>query len=151
MIFIGLGTNIGDKIANLNTAIQLLEEAGVSLVRISSFWETEPWGIQEQDSFLNAVAEISYPGDAPTLLDILLQTEIDMGRIREQKWGPRLIDLDILEFHREVHTSERLKLPHPYYPSREFVLGPLAELEPSWVPTGQTQTVQELLTQLSLR
>lgn len=150
MIFIGLGTNIGDKIANLNTAIQLMEEAGVSLIRISSFWETEPWGIAEQDTFLNAVAELSYSGDASTLLDIVLQIEIDMGRIREQKWGPRLIDLDILEFHREVHTTERLKLPHPYYPKREFVLGPLAELEPFWVPTGHTQTVQELLSQLSL-
>ncbi len=106
--------------------------------------ETPPWGLIEQPSFINAVCEIDFTGSAPDLLDILQKIENDMGRIRTEKWGPRVIDLDILEFNREIHLGERLTLPHPFYPERTFVLEPLAELEPHWVPTGYRNTVSEL-------
>ena len=149
MVFLGLGSNIGDKVANLQEALRRLEGAGVPVLRVSSFWETEPWGIAEQDVFVNAVCEVHYEGAPLRLLDTVLEIERQMGRIRHQKWGPRLIDIDILEFHRQTLHSERLSLPHPFYPERDFVLGPLAGLEPFWVPTGRTETVRELLESMS--
>lgn len=144
MVLLGLGSNIGDKVAHLQEALQRLEAAGVPVLRVSSFWETAPWGITEQEGFVNAVCEVRYDGDPTDLLDKVLAIELDMGRIRTQKWGPRLIDIDLLEFHRQVIDTERLTLPHPFYPERDFVLGPLAELEPDWVPTGRKETVKVL-------
>jgi 2-amino-4-hydroxy-6-hydroxymethyldihydropteridine diphosphokinase len=78
-------------------------------------------------------------------LEIALGVEEKMGRVREKKWGPRLIDIDLLEFNRTTIDHERLQLPHPFYPKRVFVLAPLAELESEWIPTGHQQTVSELL------
>lgn len=149
MIFLGIGSNQGDKASHLHAALAHLQGCGVEIRRCSRFYHTAPWGGVEQAAFLNAVCEVSFAGSASELLDHCLAIEIEMGRVRQQKWGPRLIDLDVLEFHREQWDTERLKLPHPYYPQRDFVLEPLAELEPDWVPTGYQQTVTELLAKLN--
>lgn len=148
MIFLGIGSNLGDKAQHLRSALEELERRGVTICRCSAFYRTAPWGIEAQDDFLNAVCEVQYPHSPEALLDLVLAIETDMGRIRQQKWGPRLIDIDLLEFHRQTLQSERLTLPHPYYPVRDFVLVPLAELEPEWVPTGQQQTLRQLVAQL---
>ena len=133
MIFLGLGSNLGDKTANLQMALQKLGEKGVAVLRISTILETPPWGFTEQDSFMNLVAEVSFDGTPESLLSILLGIENEMGRVREMKWGPRLIDLDILDFHRQIVQTETLSLPHPHYHERDFVMIPLRELEPDWV------------------
>ncbi|MEZ4826747.1 MAG: 2-amino-4-hydroxy-6-hydroxymethyldihydropteridine diphosphokinase [Bacteroidia bacterium] len=148
MIFLGLGSNMGEKVQNIISALDHLSAAGVHTLRRSRLFVTPPWGVENQDSFLNIVAEVYYDGNAEDLLQILLNTEQTMGRYRYYKWGPRLIDIDILEFHREVHNTESLKLPHPYYPQRTFVLVPFADLEPDWVPTGETDTIAEILKSL---
>jgi len=148
MIFLGIGSNLGDKAQNLRRALTELERREVSIRRCSAFYRTAPWGIEAQDHFLNAVCEVQCAHSPRTLLDLVLAIETDMGRIRQQKWGPRLIDIDLLEFHRRTMESERLTLPHPYYPVRDFVLVPLAELEPDWIPTGYQQTVSQLIGQL---
>jgi 2-amino-4-hydroxy-6-hydroxymethyldihydropteridine diphosphokinase len=148
MIFLGIGSNIGDKAAHLDEAQRRLAAAGAVVLRCSGYYDTAPWGVQEQAAFLNAVCEVSFAGSALQLLDRCLDIETDMGRVRQQKWGPRLIDIDLLEFHRERWRTERLHLPHPYYPQRDFVLRPFAELEPDWVPTGQTWSLTQLLANL---
>lgn len=133
MIFIGLGSNIGNKRQNLEVAITKLREKGVETIRQSTFYETEPWGNVNQDSFLNAVIEEVFEGDAFALLKICLKVEEEMGRVRKEKWGPRIIDIDIIDFHRQKINSDDLILPHPFYHEREFVMIPLQELEPNWV------------------
>lgn len=133
MIFIGLGSNMGDKKANIMTALKLLAEKGIAILRVSSLYETAPWGILNQDDFVNAVAEVAFEGSAEELLRILLDTEILMGRVRMVKWGARLIDIDIIDFHRQIIDNEYITIPHPYYPQRDFVMTPLKELEPNWV------------------
>ena len=145
MIFLGIGTNLGDRKENLENAISLLKQKEVELIRCSSIYETPPWGITEQDPFYNLVAEVGFTGTPEHLLQHCLDTENEMGRIRQVKWGPRLIDIDILEFNREIHLSPELSIPHPYYTQREFVLVPLAELEPDWRPTFSLRSVGELV------
>ena len=145
MIFLGLGSNVGDKLDNLRTSIVQMQDHAIELVRCSSVYKTPPWGIENQDFFLNAVCEVRFAEGPFELLRRLLMIEEKLGRVREQKWGPRILDLDILEFHRlQIHT-ETLTLPHPYYPKRAFVLFPFAELEPHWLPTGMNQSISELL------
>lgn len=132
MIFLSLGSNVGDKTANLDTALGLLHLYGVRIVRVSSYYGTTPWGYIEQDDFVNAVAEVAFSGGAHELLAIALQIERSMGRIRLQKWGPRIIDIDIIDFFRQKINTETLTLPHRFYQERDFVLLPLRELEPLW-------------------
>ena len=148
MIFLGLGSNQGEKVVHIFQALERLEEKGVQVLRLSSLYVTPPWGIIEQEEFVNAVAEVSFQGSATTLLHLIGETEQELGRVRTQKWGPRIIDIDILEFHREHWQSEILTLPHPYYTERTFVLAPLKELEPDWIPTGDHRTVSEILSAL---
>lgn len=145
MIFIGLGSNLGDKHQHLAEALAQLEAKSVQVKRVSPYYQTAPWGKKNQDDFLNAVAEVAYDGSPQELLQLILRIELMMGRQRDERWGPRIIDLDILEFNRQQVNEPGLKLPHPYYPERSFVLAPLADLEPEWVPTGQSLTVSELL------
>ncbi len=147
MIFLGLGTNEGDRIANLQKALGLLWEQEVRLLRCSSIYQTEPWGITEQDIFLNIVCEVSWAGSEEKLLETVLSVEQTMGRIRIQKWGPRLIDIDIVDFQRKIVETPHLSLPHPYYQERDFVLVPLAELEPEWMDEKGTP-IQRLIDQL---
>lgn len=132
MIFIGLGSNIGDKKANIETALQLLAAKKVAILRVAAMYENAAWGVLNQDDFVNTVAEVAFEGSAEELLRILLETEIEMGRVRIQKWGPRLIDIDIIDFHRQVIENKFITIPHPYYTQRDFVMIPLKELEPNW-------------------
>ena len=148
MIILGLGSNQGDREANFHEAISMMERRGVKTLRKSSFYQTEPWGRKNQPDFLNAVIEVSFDGTAHELLKIVLGVEQLMGRVRNERWGPRLIDLDILEFKGQQIEEPGLSIPHPYYPKRMFVLTPLAELEPDWVPTGMNKTVKDLLSSL---
>ncbi len=145
MIFIGLGSNQGNREAYLQSALDRLATQAVEIVRVSPWLETEPWGLTDQPAFLNGVCEVRFGGSAPELMQVLLDTEEALGRVRTQKWGPRTIDLDLLEFNREIHDTGFLTLPHPWYTGREFVLDPLADLEPGWVPTGHRHTVTKLL------
>ncbi|MCL4151450.1 UNVERIFIED_CONTAM: hypothetical protein GTU68_043520 [Idotea baltica] len=120
-------------------------ENGVETRRLSGLYKTEPWGIEDQDWFVNAVCEVRTSLDVRKLLAVIGKIESQMGRIRKEKWGPRLIDIDILEFNKMKIQSEKLTLPHPYYPERSFVLLPFADLAPNWIPTGTNQPIRELI------
>lgn len=148
MIFLGLGSNIGDRIDNLKKSIVEMERKGIRLIRCSSFYQTPAWGITDQEDFINAVCEVAYDGTAQSLLSRLLEIEQNMGRIRQYKWGPRLVDLDILEFHRQEINQPHLRIPHPYYPQRAFVLLPFKELEADWIPTAGRESISQLVNTL---
>lgn len=144
-VFIGLGSNMGDKAGYLNQALEQLGRlAGVSLKRVSSFYHTEPWGYQDQDWFLNAVAEIATDLPPRALLQRLQEIENSLGRVRTIHWGPRTIDLDILLYDQAVIKDADLVIPHPRLAERQFVLEPLAEIAPGLALPGG-RTVEELL------
>jgi 2-amino-4-hydroxy-6-hydroxymethyldihydropteridine diphosphokinase len=137
-IFVGLGSNLGDRERNLREAVERLRKIGV--VRLSTLRDTDPVGVADQPNFLNAVAELSSELPARELLDRLLEIERELGRDRakEGRWGPRTIDLDLLLYGDEVIDEPGLTLPHPRLAERRFVLEPLHELAPDLVlPDGR--------------
>lgn len=126
--FVGLGSNVGDRLAYLRGAVTALRDhAAVEIVRASSVYETAPVG-PEQPDFLNAVVEVTTHLDARALLAVLKAIENRLGRVPRERWGPREIDLDLLLAGDEVVSDEHLQVPHPRMQERAFVLVPLAEL-----------------------
>ena len=142
--YIALGSNLGDKEKNLRRALLLLTQQGVEVVRVSSFLSTEPYGVTDQPQFLNAVACVRTSLAPLALLDVLLATELAMGRVRLRHWGERNIDLDLLLYEDVVLDTKRLRLPHPDMQNRDFVLLPLAEIAPELKHPTLQKTIWEL-------
>jgi 2-amino-4-hydroxy-6-hydroxymethyldihydropteridine diphosphokinase len=137
--FLGLGSNLGDKAANIREAVRLLEvDPDTQVVARSSFYSTAPVGYLDQDDFINAVVEIQTSRSPLELLGLCHQIEQSLGRIRILRWGPRTMDMDILWYDDVVLESPELTLPHPRMSERAFVLVPLAEIAPEIVLGGQT-------------
>lgn len=129
--FLGLGSNLGNRKANLQKAITALSSnPHIEILNVSSFHDTTPVGNLNQGRFLNAVVKIKTSLEPEELLDTLLRIESELGRVRTEHWGPRTIDIDILTLHDLVYESERLSIPHPLMHERRFVLEPLAEIAP---------------------
>lgn len=129
--FLGLGGNLGDPAAAMAAALRALDgHAGVSVAAVSSLYRTPPWGVTDQPDFLNAVAAVDTRLSARQLLDLCLEVERGLKRVRGERWGPRVIDIDILLFGDERVDEEGLQLPHPRMTGRAFVLVPLAEIAP---------------------
>jgi 2-amino-4-hydroxy-6-hydroxymethyldihydropteridine diphosphokinase len=147
-IYIGLGANLGDREKNLSDALNLLQISGLEVISASNLHETMPWGLTDQPAFLNQVILAHWAENAFSLLDLLLSTEQKLGRIRSQKWGPRIIDLDLLDFRGEIILAEGLQLPHPHIAEREFVLAPWAEIAPHHRLPGSELTISEMLKEL---
>lgn len=143
---IGLGGNLTDPARQIATALHRLAAwPGVSDVTASRLYRTAPWGHTDQPAFVNAAARLRYDGEARTLLNGLLAIERDAGRMRGgERWGPRLLDLDLLVFGTEEILEPDLQVPHPHLHARAFVLAPLAELAPSLHVPGRG-TVAALL------
>ena len=128
---IGIGSNIGDRKHHIDTAIEALNHIpSVKVSRMSPIYETEPWGYVNQAKFFNAVIEVETNLTANTLLGVCLGIEAGIGRIRDIKNGPRVLDLDLLLFEGQECTSAELTLPHPRMFERDFVLIPLRDLYP---------------------
>ena len=145
--YLGLGSNIGDKAAHLAAAVQgLAAVPGIWITARSADYRTPPWGETDQDWFLNGALAIETDLDPHALLDACLGVERDLGRIRERRWGPRVIDIDVLSYADAEVSDERLVLPHRYVRERAFVLVPLAEIAPDLVIGGET--VAEALAKL---
>lgn len=147
-VLIGLGSNLHDREANLAHARELLA-ARVEVVRTSALYETDPWGYAEQPAFLNQVLAGETALTPLRLLNFLKKIEAQMGREKTFRYGPRLIDLDILAYDQMVIRTRRLEIPHPRIAERAFVLVPLVEIAPEWVHPGLGKTARELLQEIS--
>lgn len=130
--YLGLGSNLGDRELTLRRAIELIKKIpAVKLLRVSSFYETAPWGVKDQPNFINAAIKISAELEPLDLLDELQRIELELGRVRRQRWGARTIDIDILLIDGREIFSERLTVPHKFLFERDFALVPLKEIFPT--------------------
>jgi 2-amino-4-hydroxy-6-hydroxymethyldihydropteridine diphosphokinase len=147
--YLSLGSNLGDRMQNLREAIDRLDaHPDIQVTRISPVYETKPVGYTEQPDFLNLAVEIKTSLDPKNLLKITSSTELDMGRQREIRFGPRTIDIDILLMDRQVMDTAELTLPHPRMGERAFVLLPLADLAGDLVHPVTLQTVSDMANQV---
>jgi 2-amino-4-hydroxy-6-hydroxymethyldihydropteridine diphosphokinase len=140
---IGLGANEGERLANLQAAVSALHKV-MRVERVSRVYETAPVGGPAQPDFLNAAVLVAYEGGPEDLLDALLAIERGMGRARRQRWGPRVIDLDVLWIDGLAVETERLTVPHPRLPERGFALRPLVDVVPEAVDPESGQPYARL-------
>ena len=149
-VYLGLGTNIGNKRRNMVTAAALLAERAGDVLSLSSFYETEPWGFDSENTFLNAVLELETICSPMELLHLTQQIEREMGRTQKSdgSYHDRIIDIDILLYGNEIIHTEELVVPHPLMQQRLFVMQPLAEIAPSLVHPVLQKSMYELYMEL---
>lgn len=144
--YLGLGSNIGERISFIENAISEIEKIKDTAVKnLSSVYETEPWGKVSQDDFLNRVIEIETLLDAKKLLPELKRIEKNLGRTENEKWSEREIDIDLLFYGSEVIDNEIMKVPHQQIENRLFVLIPMNEIAPGFIHPVLKKTISELL------
>ena len=151
IVYLGLGSNLGDREAELRTALRKLSSDDLRVLRVSSVWETAPMYKEDQPPFLNAVVEAETQLYPMRLLLRLANIELDMGRERGIPNGPRNIDIDLLLYGHSIVDMPALRIPHPRMHERTFVLAPLAELAPGLRHPELDQTVEELLSSVPFR
>jgi 2-amino-4-hydroxy-6-hydroxymethyldihydropteridine diphosphokinase len=147
--FIGIGSNLGDRRKNCVEAVERLKEfRGGQFIGCSCWYLTSPVGVEDQNWFVNGVACLGAEISARDLLGRLLSIEDGMGRVRTEKWGPRIIDLDLLLYGSDIVNESDLKIPHPYMHLRRFVLAPLAEIDPDVIHPVLAKTASQMLREL---
>jgi len=140
-VFLGLGSNLGDRARYLKEAISALASPLIKVEATSRIYETEPWGLMDQPLYWNQVIEVETSLEPLELLHVCQEIEHRLGRERKVHWGPRTIDIDLLIYDNTVIESKELILPHPYLEERAFVLAPLREIAPELVlPSGRSIT-----------
>ena len=144
-----IGGNLGDRLAYLNQARALLALHSGSESGCSAVYETAAWGKEDQSSFLNQALILTTSLTAEELLRNILKAEHEIGRERSEKYGARIIDIDILLFNEEIFDARDLVVPHPQLPNRRFALAPLAEIAPGYVHPVLKKTISELLDECS--
>ena len=144
-VYLSFGSNVGDRRANIETALQCLTDAKLKMIKLSSVYETSPWGNTNQPAFLNAAGKFETDLSAEKLLDAILNIEKTMGRTRKEKWQPRIIDIDILFYSNKIINEKELMIPHPEMQKRKFVLVPMAEIAPDFVHHILKKSIGELL------
>jgi 2-amino-4-hydroxy-6-hydroxymethyldihydropteridine diphosphokinase len=146
-VFISIGSNLGDRVLNCKKALGEIS-AFAKILRVSSAYETEPVGNEDQPSFINCAAEIETALPPPELLKRLREVEDKLGRVRDEIWGPRTIDIDLIFYDDLIVDTEELKIPHVSAHARRFVLEPICEIDPWLVHPGFGVRVYELLDRL---
>lgn len=132
-VYLGIGTNLGDRRKNLLDAQGLINLKVGPVIGSSKTYETAAWGLTDQPDFFNKVLAVRTTLEAEEVLREILEIEIHLGRVREEKWGTRIIDIDILYYNDAVISLPHLKIPHPFIQERNFVLIPLLEIAPDYV------------------
>ncbi|NWF52525.1 MAG: 2-amino-4-hydroxy-6-hydroxymethyldihydropteridine diphosphokinase [Nitrospirae bacterium] len=146
--YIGIGSNLGNRKNNCLRAIELIKKNGIIIRKLSSMYKTEPWGIKDQPYFLNMAIEIETELNPIELLKILKNIENKIGRKESFKWGPRIIDLDILLFNNLIFKEDSLEIPHPLMHKRNFVLLPLCEIAPDRIHPLLKKKISDLIKEL---
>ena len=144
-LYLLIGGNVGDRSYNLKQAVTNIELFCGELLMHSSIYETAPWGKADQELFLNQALLVKTSLDAPTAMKTILEIEEKMGRKRLEKYGSRIIDIDILFFNSEIVNLPQLKIPHPQIPNRRFVLEPMNEIAAEFVHPVLRKSIQQLL------
>lgn len=142
-----LGTNLGDKKENLQTALRYLMEKAGKVHSVSSIYETAPWGKHSEHTYYNQALALETTLSPLHLLELIQHIEMQLGRVRQEKWGDRTLDIDILYYDDLILDEDRLKIPHPELPNRKFVLVPLSEIAPFYPHPILHKSVMELLQQ----
>ncbi|WP_297810569.1 2-amino-4-hydroxy-6-hydroxymethyldihydropteridine diphosphokinase [uncultured Finegoldia sp.] len=147
--FLGLGSNIGDKTNYLELAISKLKEIdSIEISKISQMYKTKAWGNTNQDDFMNCAIELISFEEPEDLLKITQKIEIDLGRVRHEKWGPRTIDIDLLFCDDEIIYKDDLKIPHPFIQDRRFVLEPMMDIAEFFVHPVYRKNIRQLFLKL---
>lgn len=146
--YIAFGSNIGDRYAAVADAFKHIKKNDMKILKKSEIYETEPYGYKDQPPFINGVILIETELSCREVLRRLLEIELELGRVRLIKWGPRIIDLDILFFNDEIYDDEDLKVPHPDMQNRTFVLKPLRDICPDYIHPVFKKSVAEMLKEL---
>ena len=150
LFFVGLGSNVGDRLENLRRSITLLKKsADITLSGISNVYETGPVGFKEQPFFLNAVVKIQTSLTPLEMLVYLKEIEIKIGRVERTRWGPREIDLDILAIEDVYFNAPQLVVPHPQMQIRKFVLKPFCDVGPTFKVFGAEENIRETMTKVT--
>jgi 2-amino-4-hydroxy-6-hydroxymethyldihydropteridine diphosphokinase len=145
-VFLLLGSNLGDRKSNLEKASRLIEKQIGIIRQRSSLYETKPWGKADQPDFINQVLLLTSKYTPEQVLKTALTIEQELGRVRNEPWGARLIDIDLLYVENQILNSTNLTLPHPGIAQRRFVLEPLAEIAPDFIHPLLHKSHQQLLT-----
>ncbi len=136
--YLSLGANLGNREATLQTAVALLkQQEAVQVTAVSSLYETPPWGKTDQPVFINMACTVETALSGPSLLAVCQQIEQQLGRVRHEKWGARMIDIDIVYSDDVISHTDTLEIPHPYVTQRAFVLVPLQEIAPDLCISGR--------------
>lgn len=147
--YLSIGSNLGDRINYLKKALVKLKQNNIQIIKSSNIIETEPYGYKEQGKFLNMAVEIDSDLEPFELMKLISKIESELGRIRTKRWGPRVIDIDIIFYDSLIINEPDLKIPHPDMQNRFFVLKPLQEIAPNFVHPVLKKTITELLENLN--
>ncbi|APQ76168.1 TPA: 2-amino-4-hydroxy-6-hydroxymethyldihydropteridine diphosphokinase [Clostridium botulinum] len=146
--YVAFGSNMGEKENYIKRALEKIEERGMKIIKVSSIYETEPYGVLDQDSFLNGVVKIETNLTPEDLIGELLNIEKQLDRVRERRWGPRTIDLDIIFYDDLIINEKDLVIPHKDLENREFVLKPLCDIDENFIHPVLKKSVRELYDEL---
>lgn len=143
-VYIAFGSNMGDRYKAVEDAFTLIEKSEMKITKRSKIYETKPYGYTDQPAFINGALEVETDLTCRQALERLLSIELELGRVREFKWGPRIIDLDIIFFNDEIYDEEDLKVPHPDMHNRDFVIKPLNDICPDYIHPILKKSISEL-------
>jgi len=144
-----LGTNLGNLKENLQRAIREMAKDDIKILKQSKIYKTKPWGKKDQPDFLNLALEVESTLTPQELLNRLKAIEEGMKRQKTEKWGPRIIDIDILFYENQIINEPDLTIPHPQFYNRLFAIIPMAEIAPDFIPPNSTKKIKELITGVS--